>query len=99
MYIYNCYMYTNCGMYRVVIVVDIEEVLKKRGRTIYWLAKKTGLTYLAVSNLCKLKTKGIEFSTLNLICKELECEPGEVLKYKSDSPLTDLIAFEGHSEE
>jgi putative transcriptional regulator len=62
------------------IKVKIDELLKKRGRTRYWLVKQTGITYPAVMKLCEGETQRIEFSTLSAICNALECQPGELLE-------------------
>jgi putative transcriptional regulator len=64
-----------------VIKVRIAELLEKRGRTQYWLAKETGLTPLTISKLVKGKTSGIEFATLNQICEVLSCQTSDVLAY------------------
>jgi putative transcriptional regulator len=64
-----------------VIKVRIAELLKTSGKSRYWLAKHTGLTPLAISNLYKEKTQGIDFETLDVICRELGCQPGDILAY------------------
>jgi putative transcriptional regulator len=66
-----------------VIKVLIAELLEKRGRTQYWLAKETKLTPLTVSKLVKGKTKGIDFATLDRICEALNCQPNDVVKHVS----------------
>jgi len=60
--------------------VRIAELLEKRGKTQYWLAKETGLTPLTISKLVKGKTSGIEFATPEVICKALSCQPNDVLQ-------------------
>ena len=62
-----------------MITVRLDEMLRKRGRSRYWLAKETGLNPLTIAKLAKGKTSGIEFTTLGLICKALNCQPSEVL--------------------
>jgi putative transcriptional regulator len=75
-----------CGTY-AVIEVKLDELLQSRGRSRYWLAKETGLTPIAIANLCKGKTRGIDFATLNAICKALDCLANDVLAYVPDVEL------------
>lgn len=69
-----------CGTY-TVIEVKLDELLKSRGISRYWLAKETGMTQTGIANLCKGKTQRIDFETLNVICKALNCQAGDVLVY------------------
>jgi putative transcriptional regulator len=62
-----------------VIEVRLIQLLQKRGRSQYWLAKETSLSQLTIANLCKGKTKGIDFKTLGKICEALDCETSEFL--------------------
>jgi putative transcriptional regulator len=54
-------------------------MLKARGKTRYWLAKQTGITYPAIDNLCKGKTQRIDFATLGALCDALDCQPSDLL--------------------
>ena len=67
-----------------MIEITLAKALEDRGKTMYWLAKHTGMSYDAIANLCKKQTQRIEFTTLNLICRELKCKPGDVLSYVAD---------------
>lgn len=67
------------------IKVKIDEVIEKRERSRYWLAKQTGMTYPAVMNLCNGNTQRIEFSTLAAICNALQCQPGDLLENINDA--------------
>jgi putative transcriptional regulator len=67
-----------------VLTVRIDELLKKRGKSRYWLAKITELTPLTISKLAKGKTSGIEFATLEVICRALECQPNDVLQLSEE---------------
>ena len=66
----------------MVLMVEtrIEEVLEERGRTFYWLAKETGISHTTLWRLKKGKALGINFVTLEGICRALECQPGDVLR-------------------
>jgi putative transcriptional regulator len=69
---------------RVVIEIRVDELLEERGRTFYWLAKETGISH---STLWRLKTGravGINFPTLEQICRALSCQPGDVLKLANE---------------
>lgn len=62
-----------------MVRVRIDEILKRRGKSRYWLAKVTELTPLTISKLAKGKTSGIEFSTLEVICHALDCKASDLL--------------------
>jgi putative transcriptional regulator len=68
----------------VVIHVKLLELLESNEKSQYWLAKQTGMTPQTVAKLCKGKTKGIDFLTLNSICKALGCQASDVLVYVPD---------------
>jgi putative transcriptional regulator len=63
-----------------LIEIRIEELLEERGRTFYWLAKETGLSHTTLWRLKKGRAVGINFPTLEQICRTLSCQPGDVLK-------------------
>lgn len=48
------------------------------------LADKIGITYANLSNLKNGKISAIRFSTLESICKELNCQPGDIIEYKEE---------------
>lgn len=51
------------------------------------LSEKVGITNVNLSNLKTGKVKAIRFSTLEAICKELRCQPGDILEYLEDPPM------------
>jgi putative transcriptional regulator len=63
-----------------MIRIRIDELLKERGRSFYWLAKETGVSHTTLWRLKKDKAQGITFNTLEKICQTLKCHPGDVLK-------------------
>lgn len=68
----------------MAIVVNLDVIMAKRKISLNELSEKVGVT---VSNLSILKTgkaKAVRFSTLNEICKVLECQPADVLEYRED---------------
>ena len=64
----------------VIIRVQIDQLLKERSRSFYWLAKATGVSHTTLWRLKKDKAQGITFNTLEKICQALKCQPGEVLR-------------------
>jgi putative transcriptional regulator len=68
----------------VAIVVNVDVMLAKRKMSASELAEKVGITLPNLSVLKTNKAKAIRFSTLDAICKALECQPGDILEYKAD---------------
>ncbi len=64
-----------------MITVNLDVLLAKRKMTSAVLAEKIGITQANLSILKTGKAKAIRFSTLESICKELDCQPGEILSY------------------
>ncbi|HKZ79166.1 MAG TPA: helix-turn-helix transcriptional regulator [Pyrinomonadaceae bacterium] len=64
-----------------MIEIRVDELLKTRGRSFYWLAKETGISHSTLWRLKKAKALGINFDTLEKLCKVLECQPGDVLSH------------------
>lgn len=60
--------------------IKINEVLKEKNKTKYWLCNNTGITYANISRMCSGKTTSISFNSLNKICDALNCEPGDIIK-------------------
>ena len=67
-----------------MVEVRIDKLLEERGRTFYWLAKETGISHTTLWRLKKGKAQGINFGTLESICRALECQPGDVLRLPND---------------
>lgn len=65
----------------MAIVVNIDVMLAKRKMTVTELAEKVGITMANLSILKNGKAKAIRFSTLEAICKALDCQPGDILEY------------------
>jgi putative transcriptional regulator len=72
-----------------MIVINIDVMLAKRKMSVTELSEKVGITIVNMSVLKNGRAKGIKFSTLDAICKALDCQPGDLLEYVPDSPETD----------
>jgi putative transcriptional regulator len=70
-----------CGVGRLWIVIEVrvDGQLEEQGRSFYWLAKETGISHTTLWRLKKGKALGINFITLEKICRALNCQPGDVL--------------------
>ena len=68
----------------MAIKINIDIMLAKRKMSVTELAEKVGITMANLSILKNEKAKAIRFSTLEAICKALDCQPGDILEYKSD---------------
>jgi len=66
------------------IMVKLDDLLYARRMTLTELADRVGLTLANLSILKTGKAKAIRFSTLAAICRELECQPGDLLGYKAE---------------
>ena len=66
------------------IVVNLDVMLAKRKMRSKELAQHVGITEANLSLLKNSKVKGIRFSTLEIICEVLDCQPGDILEYRSD---------------
>jgi putative transcriptional regulator len=64
------------------IVINIDVMLAKRKMSVTELAEKVGITMANISVLKNDKAKAIRFSTLEGICKALDCQPGDILEYR-----------------
>ena len=67
-----------------MITVNLDVILAKRKITSAVLAEKIGITQANLSILKTGKAKAIRFSTLESICKELDCQPGDILEYQKE---------------
>ncbi len=74
----------------MAIRVNLDLMLNKRGMTLSALAKAVDVTLANLSILKTNKARAVRFSTLEAICRELDCQPGDLLEYRPDeSPETD----------
>ena len=67
-----------------MIILNLDIMLAKRKMRSNELAEKIGLTQANLSILKTGKAKAIRLNTLNAICRELDCTPGDILEYRPD---------------
>ncbi|MDR4930903.1 helix-turn-helix domain-containing protein [Segatella bryantii] len=67
-----------------MIIVNLDVMMAKRKMSLNELSKLVGITTANLSILKTGKAKAIRFSTLDAICRILECEPGDILEYRDD---------------
>jgi putative transcriptional regulator len=65
-----------------MVYLDIEKMLKKRGKTKYWLVKNMDSGYQTVSAMINNETSAIRFETIEKLCKLLECTPNDIIKIR-----------------
>jgi putative transcriptional regulator len=68
----------------MAIIINIDVMLAKRKMNVTELTEKVGITMANLSILKNGKAKAVRFSTLEAICKALDCQPGDILEYKSE---------------
>ena len=66
------------------IIINIDVMLAKRKMSVTELSERVGITMANISILKNGKAKAIKLSTLNSICKALNCQPGDILEYVED---------------
>ena len=69
----------------MAIMINLDVMLAKRKMTSLELANRIGITQANLSILKTGKAKAIRFSTLEAICKELQCQPGDILTFVEDN--------------
>jgi putative transcriptional regulator len=66
----------------MAIIINIDVMLAKRKMSVTELAEKVGITMANISILKNGKARAFRLSTLDAVCKALECQPGDILEYK-----------------
>ena len=68
----------------MAIIVNLDMMLAKRKMTSLELSQRVGITPANLSILKTGKARAIRFSTLEALCKALECQPGDILEYREE---------------
>jgi putative transcriptional regulator len=66
------------------IKLNLDRMMRERNISLTELAERVGITLANLSILKTNKARAIRFSTLEAICRELQCQPGDLLEYSSD---------------
>ncbi|WP_026673421.1 helix-turn-helix domain-containing protein [Alkalihalobacterium bogoriense] len=69
----------------MAIIINIDVMLAKRKMSVTELSEKVGITLANLSILKNGKAKAIRLSTLDAICKALDCQPGDILEYRNEA--------------
>src|SRR6202012_1425255 len=77
------------------IIVNLDVMLAKRKMRSKELAERIGITEQNISLLKSGKVRGVRFDTLNKICEVLNCQPGDLLEYRADGAVAELLASHG----
>ena len=67
-----------------MIIVNLDVVMARRKMSLNELSERVGITLSNLSIMKTGKANAIRFSTLDAICRVLECSPGEILEYRND---------------
>jgi putative transcriptional regulator len=70
----------------MAIIINLDVMMAKRKMSLNTLSEKVGITLSNLSILKQGKAKGIRFNTLEIICKTLDCQPGDILEYQPEKP-------------
>lgn len=68
----------------MAIILRLDRVMADRKMSLNELAEQAGISNVNLSNLKTGKVKAIRFSTLEEVCRVLQCQPGDILEYKED---------------
>ena len=72
-----------------MIIINLDVMMAKRKMSLGELSDRVGITLANLSILKNNKAKAIRFSTLDAICRALECQPSDILEYSPDEPMLD----------
>jgi putative transcriptional regulator len=70
------------------IIVNLDVILASRAMTLTELSERVGITLANLSNLKTGKARAIRFTTLEAICEVLQCQPGDLIEYRSSDQTT-----------
>ena len=70
----------------MAIRVNLDQMLRKSGKSLTELSEEVGITLANLSNLKTGKAKAVRFTTLEALCRALDCQPGDLLEFVDDSP-------------
>ncbi len=68
----------------MALIVNVDVMLARRKMSLGELAEKVGISAVNLSILKTGKARAVRFSTLDALCRALECQPGDILEYSPD---------------
>ncbi len=68
----------------MAIILRLDRMMADRKMSLNELAERVDISNVNLSKIKTRKVNGVRFTTLNAICKALECQPGDILEYKED---------------
>ena len=68
----------------MAILLRLDRMMADRKMSLNELAERVGISNVNLSKIKTGKVNGVRFTTLDAICKSLECQPGDILEYKED---------------
>ena len=70
----------------MAIIINVDVMMARRKMSLGELAERVDITPANLSILKNGKARAIRFSTLEAICRELDCQPGDIIEYRAPSP-------------
>lgn len=69
-----------------MLTLNVLELLKRKGKTKYWLYKQLNMSYQNFSKMVNNETKSIKYENIEILCQLLDCTPNELLLISNDHP-------------
>ena len=77
-----------------MILIKLNEVAEKKGRTLYWLSRNADIPYVTLWNLSQKETQSsISLPVLSKLCTALKCKPGDLLEHVPDADDAAIASF------
>lgn len=70
----------------MALIINLDVMMAKRKMSLGELSERVEITQANLSILKNGKARAIRFSTLEAICRELDCQPGDIIEYRADEP-------------
>jgi putative transcriptional regulator len=68
------------------LIINLDVMMAKRKMSLGELSERVDITQANLSILKNGKARAIRFTTLDAICRELDCQPGDIIEYRADEP-------------
>ena len=70
----------------MALIINLDVMMAKRKMSLGELSERVDITQANLSILKNGKARAIRFTTLEAICRELDCQPGDIIEYRADDP-------------